>query len=245
MATRPKGYGLSAEAARKIKEKYDPEGELQTRQWMEDVLGEPIEQGLDPNTPLGPTEFSAKLKDGVYLCRLLNILLEDKGMEQVKFKQSKLPFVQMVNIEQFLKGLERYGLLKSDIFQVVDLYEGQNPWNVVCTVFALGRKAQTNGFSGPVLGPREAERNVREFTEEQLRASESMVPLQAGTNKLASQKGIAFGKGRFITDIKVDKASKDGEAVIGLQAGTNQVASQAGMSFGNRRQIADDKQQHE
>ena len=46
-------------------------------------------------------------------------------------------------------------------------------------------------------------------------------------------------QGRFITDIKVDKATKEGDGIIGLQAGTNQVASQAGMSFGNRRQIND------
>ncbi len=48
-------------------------------------------------------------------------------------------------------------------------------------------------------------------------------------------------QGRFIADIKVDKASKEGEAIINLQSGTNQVASQSGMSFGNRRQIRDEK----
>ena len=51
-----------------------------------------------------------------------------------------------------------------------------------------------NGFDGPVLGPKESTKNVREFTDEQLRASEGIISAQAGTNKVASQKGMAFGK---------------------------------------------------
>ena len=50
------------------------------------------------------------------------------------------------------------------------------------------------GYAGPVLGPKESTKNVREFTDEQLRASEGIISAQAGTNKVASQKGMTFGK---------------------------------------------------
>ena len=49
--------------------KYDGEKEVEARQWMEEVLGEPLADGLDPNTPLGGVEFCKLLKDGSYLGR--------------------------------------------------------------------------------------------------------------------------------------------------------------------------------
>mgnify|MGYP001551751841 CR=1 FL=1 len=42
--------------------------------------------------------------------------------------------------------------------------------------------------------------NKREFTEEQLRASEGQVSLQYGSNKGASQAGQNIGKQRMIVD---------------------------------------------
>ncbi len=58
----------------------------------------------------------------------------------MKCKTSKMAFVQMENLEKFLKACQKYGVKLDDCFQVVDLYEHQNPWSVVCTLFALGRK---------------------------------------------------------------------------------------------------------
>ena len=52
--------------------------------------------------------------------------------------------------------------------------------------------------------------------------------LQAGTNKCASQSGMAMGGVRHIADIKADDMSREGAGVIGLQAGSNKGASQAG-----------------
>ena len=62
------------------------------------------------------------------------------GEGTVKCKQSKMAFAQMENIEKFLKACQSYGMNKVDCFQVVDLYEAQNPWNVIGTIYALGRK---------------------------------------------------------------------------------------------------------
>ena len=98
-------------------------------------------------------------------------------------------------------------------------------------------QAQSKGFNGPVLGPKEAQRNARDFTEEQLRSGQNVIGLQMGTNKLASQKGMSFGATRHIADIQVEEASKEGQSVIGLQMGSNQGATQSGVNFGKSRGI--------
>ncbi|KAG8188128.1 hypothetical protein JTE90_029056 [Oedothorax gibbosus] len=50
-------------------------------------------------------------------------------------------------------------------------------------------------FPGPFLGrgPNPADRNKREFTEDQLRMGETIIDLQYGTNKGANQSGQDFG----------------------------------------------------
>lgn len=53
-------------------------------------------------------------------------------------------------------------------------------------------------FQGPYCGPPPATENRREFTEEQLRAGESIIGLQAGTNQGATQAGQNFGASRKI-----------------------------------------------
>ena len=98
-------------------------------------------------------------------------------------------------------------------------------------------QAQVKGYDGPTLGPRESQRNVRDFSDEQLKAGQSVIGLQMGTNKVASQKGMSFGGQRHIADIQVDESSKEGQAVIGLQMGSNQGASQSGINFGKSRGI--------
>lgn len=238
MANRPRGYGLTAEVKSKIAAKYDVEMEQEARLWMEAVTQERLVEDADSSVPLGLDGFHAALKDGQYLCKLANALI---GPGTVKFGTSKLAFKQMENIGKFLEACEKYGLNKTDLFQTVDLYEKQNVWQVVLTIHALGRKAQKNGFTGPTLGPKESEKNVRDFSAEQLAAGQNVIGLQYGTNKLASQAGMSFGGQRHIADIKCDDASREGQSVIGLQAGTNKGASQAGMRFGGQRFINDIK----
>ncbi len=103
--------------------------------------------------------------------------------------------------------------------------------------FGFLLQAQSHGFNGPILGPREAAANKREFTDEQMKAGQNVIGLQMGTNKVASQSGMSFGAQRHINDIKVDGVSQEGKNVIGLQMGTNQGASQAGQNFGKSRGI--------
>lgn len=53
-------------------------------------------------------------------------------------------------------------------------------------------------WRGPYLGPRPSEEQRRDWTEAQLRASEGIIGLQAGTNKKATQSGQNFGATRKI-----------------------------------------------
>jgi len=195
MASRPRGYGLAADEKRKIDAKYSLDEENNCRQWMEAVIQEPLVPGASA-APLGMDEFKCALHDGVFLCKLLKKLNPSFRLP----RQGGQAFQQMAAIEEFLKGCKDYGVETGDLFQVVDLYESGNMSQVLCTISALGRKAQTKGFDGPVLGPRESTENVREFTEEQLKEGEKIIGLQMGTNKYANQAGMIMGKNRQIID---------------------------------------------
>ena len=56
-------------------------------------------------------------------------------------------------------------------------------------------------FQGPEsFWPKKTHKQVREFTEEQLKAGQSVIGLQMGTNKGANQSGMNMGKSRMILD---------------------------------------------
>ena len=57
-----------------------------------------------------------------------------------KFNESKMAFKMMENIGAFLNACEALGMVKTDLFQTVDLYEAQNVPLVVDAIHALGRK---------------------------------------------------------------------------------------------------------
>ena len=109
------------------------------------------------------------------------------------------PFKQRENIELYLKACEAYGLSAQDLYQVNDLYENKNLYMVVDNLYALGGLAQRNGFDGPVLGKKMATETKREFDQATLKAGQSVIGLQYGSNKGASQRGMtAYGTGRQI-----------------------------------------------
>ena len=61
-------------------------------------------------------------------------------------------------------------------------------------------QTQKNGFQGPSLGPKEADSNPRNFNDDILKAGQTVIGLQAGSNRGASQSGMNFGKTRSILD---------------------------------------------
>nr|BBL87042.1 calponin splicing isoform 1 [Pinctada fucata] len=242
MAERMKPMGMDRALSSKMGAKYDPAAEAEVRNWIKQLIGEDIGDGA--------MNVEKNLRDGVILIKLLQKLYEGTSNLPNKARTMKLsyntmnaPFKQMENIEVFLKGANAYGVPLNSLFQTVDLYEGRNMAMVVATILQLGTEAQRNGHEsvekGLICGAKPVEKHVVHFTEEQKRAGQGIIGLQAGTNKCASQKGMKIGGARHIADIKADDMNREGQGILSAQAGTNKFASQKGMSIGSVRHIAD------
>jgi len=157
-------YGLDKELAEKAAAKYDGELELRCRQWMEEVTGKPL---------AGDT-FQQALKDGVALVETVNAIQPDGQRVCPKPSTSKMAFKQMENISNYLEACSKLGVPKFSLFQTVDLFENKDMFAVLTNIQALGSAAQKlPGYSGPTLGAKLAESNVREFTAEQIAAGKS------------------------------------------------------------------------
>ena len=152
--------------------------------------------------------FVKVFQDGSVLCNLANAL---KPGSVKKVNTSAMAFKKMENISFFLKFAEEF-VQKSELFQVfslkvkenllfcvktVDLYEGQDPNAVLICLASLARKSEKNfGRSG--LGPKEAQGDRREWTEEQLKAGHNVIGLQMGSNKGATAAGLNMGNTRHM-----------------------------------------------
>ncbi|RZF34917.1 hypothetical protein LSTR_LSTR011411 [Laodelphax striatellus] len=179
--------GFAAEAQRKINSKYSEELAQECLEWIKSVTNEPISTSGDMDN------FYEILKDGVLLCKLVN---EMKGGSVKKINESKMAFKCMENINNFLQVARDMGVPAQETFQTVDLWERQNLNSVVICLQSLGRKGALYGQ--PSIGPKEADKNVRNFSEEQLRAGQGVISLQYGSNKGANQSGINFGNTRHM-----------------------------------------------
>lgn len=136
------------------------------------------------------------LRDGIILCKLMNKL--QPGII-TKINTSGGDYKMMDNLNQFQKACIAYGVPDVDLFQTVDLWDRKNIAQVTMTIFAIGRTAYKHPeWRGPWLGPKPSEENRRDWSEEQLRAGETMIGLQAGSNKGATQAGQSFGATRKI-----------------------------------------------
>lgn len=166
--------------------KRDAEQEAQAQQWIESVIGERF-----PQVP-----YEHALRDGIILCKLMNRL--SPGIIQ-KINLTGGDYKMMDNINQFQKACSAYGLTDVDLFQSTDLWDFKNIFVVTQTIFAIGRATYRHPeYRGPRLGPRPSDENRRDFSEDQLRASEAIIGLQAGTNRGANQSGQSFGATRKI-----------------------------------------------
>lgn len=135
-----------------IASKFDETKAQEAINWIEEIIGEPT--GSDGGSQEG---FQEGLKDGIKLLKsvcccdlhnklcytlysLMNIIRGNAGKTAYKINTSKMAFKQMENIGNFLTGCEEFGMVKTDLFQTVSLYEGTNIPQVVDTIHALGRK---------------------------------------------------------------------------------------------------------
>ncbi|XP_023221023.1 calponin-2-like [Centruroides vittatus] len=196
MAYQGPAYGLSRECQLKAQAKFDMQQALQALEWIKNVTNLDIEP---PNPEKGfkdQLDFADCLKDGIVLCTLINKLMPGAVS---KINTMKAPFKQRENLEMFLKGCIKYGLKSHDLFQVNDLYERKNLYMVVNCLFALGGLAQKNGYNGPTIGVKVSDENRRSFDKQTLELGKTIISLQSGSNKGASQAGMTpYGAGRQI-----------------------------------------------
>ncbi|KAG6012508.1 hypothetical protein E4U43_007747 [Claviceps pusilla] len=111
-------------------EKYTPAAANEARAWIEEALGH----------KLPSPDLLEGLKDGVALCKLINLGAPPPG---IRFKQSTMPFVQMENISHFLRACQAppFNLHQHDMFLTVDLYEQKDPAQVLQCLGAFSRAA--------------------------------------------------------------------------------------------------------
>jgi len=179
--------GFALEAQQKIYGKYDASIAAGLLSWIADTTG----LGFDTDGQL--ENFVRVLKDGTVLCTLANTL---KPGAIKKINQTSMAFKQMENISFFLNFVQEY-VPKNELFQTVDLYEGQDPNTVVVCLSSLARKCDKL-FGKAGVGPKEAESEKRTWSEEQLKAGDSIIGLQMGSNKGANASGINMGNTRHI-----------------------------------------------
>uniref|UniRef100_A0A8C5WKL1 Calponin n=1 Tax=Leptobrachium leishanense TaxID=445787 RepID=A0A8C5WKL1_9ANUR len=240
-------YGLSAEVKNKnrvpiygatlifnsskmIALKYDPQVEDDLRLWIEEVTG----LSIGDNFQLG-------LRDGIILCNLINIL-QPRSIR--KINEAKLNWHKLENIGNFIKAMQDYGMKPHDIFEANDLFENGNMTQVQTSLVSLAGLSKTKGFHTTIdIGVKYAEKQKRQFDDSKLKAGQSVIGLQMGTNKCASQAGMtAYGTRRHLYDPKMQTDKPYDQTTISLQMGTNKGASQAGMPApGTRRDIYDQK----
>jgi len=178
----------------KSQAKFSVERARECMEWVEEVLG--IKMEPEAAQIKDQIEFSNILKDGAVLCKLINAI--EPGSVK-KINTMNAPFKQRENIEMYLKACIAYGLKEQDLFQVNDLYENKNLYMVVDNLYNIGGMTQKNGWNGPVLGVKIASENRRNFDDDVLKAGQSMIGLQYGSNKGASQAGMTpYGASRQI-----------------------------------------------
>ncbi|KAJ8927697.1 hypothetical protein NQ314_019805 [Rhamnusium bicolor] len=188
-------------AKKPVAGKRDPEQEREAQAWIEAVIGERF--------PPGP--YEEVLRDGIILCKLMNRLapgiitkVNVSGGDYKMMDNLSHEYVNRVKrvsevTKDSKKACIKYGLADVDLFQTTDLWDQKNIALVTSTIFAIGRTAYKHPeWRGPFLGPRPSEENKREFSEQQLRAGEAIIGLQAGQNRGATQAGQNFGASRKI-----------------------------------------------
>lgn len=143
------------------------------------------------------------LKSGVTLCKVANKLkAADETSGFIKWKESKMPFVQMEQISQFLTFARSYGVPEDELFQTVDLFEEKDPAIVYQTLKSVSRYAnKKHPDLFPVIGPQLATKRPRPPVKQKPKHLQTgWSTTEYGYMGGASQKseGIVFGQRRNI-----------------------------------------------
>ncbi|PAV79600.1 hypothetical protein WR25_00314 isoform B [Diploscapter pachys] len=179
--------------------------------WIEQVTGLPYQS--DPSQCRTSGDFCELLKSGVHLCkyescsrkprifkfRLITVLNPTYRMHYTT--NPRMPFHKMENISNFLEACKAYGVPEISCFQTVDLYEDKQTYKVIECLRGVASLAQSRrpDLEFPAWVVRMAKSHPRQFPESVMRRGEMVIPLQYGTNKCASQKGMTpYGLARQI-----------------------------------------------
>ncbi|UKZ80670.1 hypothetical protein TrVFT333_008433 [Trichoderma virens FT-333] len=189
-------------------EKYTPAAANEARAWIEETLGE----------PLPSKDLLEGLKDGVALCKLINLVAPSPG---IKFKKSAMPFVQMENISHFLRACQAppLNLHQHDTFLTVDLFEQKDPAQVLQCIGAFSRAANAanpKNFPNPI-GPKTGKLGVTDT---------NVRPTSSGSQSVSS-----WSK----KEHEGSTAPAWNIAQYGYMGGASQ--GSMGVAFGARRQI--------
>ncbi|KAF4635827.1 hypothetical protein G7Y89_g2273 [Cudoniella acicularis] len=111
-------------------DRYTPQAANEVRTFIEESLGE----------RLAPGDLLESLKDGVALCKLINLAAPNTLRFKIK---AVMPFVQMENISLFLEACRNppFNLQSHDMFLTVDLFESKDPAQVLQCLGAFSRAA--------------------------------------------------------------------------------------------------------
>uniref|UniRef100_A0A3B1JH32 Transgelin 2 n=1 Tax=Astyanax mexicanus TaxID=7994 RepID=A0A3B1JH32_ASTMX len=180
MANKGPSYGLSREVQSKIDKKYDPELEERLVEWIVAQCGPSVGRPQP-----GKQGFQTWLKDGC----VSSLTIPSHSMRYwsppPRLRESTVCIWQINSV--FLLGV----------------FVGKDLAAVQMTLMALGSIAVTKSdgcYRGdPSWFHRKAQENKREFSDEQLKEGQSVIGLQMGTNKGASQAGMTgYGRPRQI-----------------------------------------------
>ncbi|CAB3404915.1 unnamed protein product [Caenorhabditis bovis] len=189
MANHGPSYGLSRELQKKNDARFVLEEAIEVLYWIESVVGERF--AFDVGTCENSNDVSSLLKDGVMLCKLIE-KLEPKTRVAYN-KKPKMPFQMMENISNFLEAAKKFGVMEISCFQTVDLYENKQCYKVIecLRLLAAVAQARLTHIEFPAWVVKLAQSRPRQFPEAVMRRGEMVIPLQYGTNKCASQKGMS------------------------------------------------------
>jgi len=201
--------GLAAEAQKKIDSNFDPQDAAKCLHWIQMISGCEEIPGDIGSIDGSQDNFHRILGDGIVLCKLIDKLYPGKIQWTDKtFQPAKIDAMRIMRererISTVTKLVQDYGVSDTATFPTESLHEkGALNLAQVCTcIRTLGIEAQSKpGYSGPDgYWPRKSEKNVRDFSDDQMKAGANVISLQYGTNKGATQAGMNIGKGRSILD---------------------------------------------
>uniref|UniRef100_A0A7E4VBM0 Transgelin n=1 Tax=Panagrellus redivivus TaxID=6233 RepID=A0A7E4VBM0_PANRE len=206
MANHGPSYGLSRELERKNLARFCIEEAREVLQWIEDVTK--MRFSKSPAQFNTADEVCDALKDGILLGNLMHRLVGKANKMYFPFdEKAKMPFQKMVNISNFLDAIKKYGVPEISCFQTVDLYENKQCYKVIECLRALAAVAQSKDAKVPFpfWVVKMSTGQKRHFTTEQIKGGDAVIPLQYGTNKCASQKGMTpYGLARQIKPVPTD-----------------------------------------